>query len=101
MISNGFFKFFEGQIFRWENQAASLRCSSFLFDSAAEGLARADRLLAENPGIPNADVLARKRVNYAALDLLNRRKFDGAVSALDQLVSAPADPSQPRSWAQV
>ncbi len=65
------------------------------FDSAAEYFARADQLLAENPTAEGAAVLARKRENYAALDLLNRRRFAGAVSALDQLVSAPVDPQQP------
>ena len=65
------------------------------FDSAAEYFARADQLLAENPTAEGAAVLARKRENYAALDLLNRRRFASAVSALDQLVSAPVDPLQP------
>ncbi len=67
------------------------------FDSAAEHFARADTLLGENPGIEGAAILARKRANYAALDLLNRRSFESAVQALDQLASAPADASQPLS----
>jgi len=45
--------------------------------------------------LENAGVLARKRANYAALDLLNRRDFERAVGALDQLTLAPADRSQP------
>lgn len=65
------------------------------FDSAADYFARADKLLAENPTAEGAAVLARKRENYAALDLLNRRRFGNAVTALDQLVSAPVDPTQP------
>lgn len=65
------------------------------FDSATDYFTRADRLLSENPTAEGAAVLARKRENYAALDLLNRRRFAGAVSALDMLVSAPVDPQQP------
>ncbi len=67
------------------------------FDSAAESFARADRLIAENGGAEGIDILARKRANYAALDLLNRRNFENAVQSLDRLTIAPADPSQPLS----
>jgi CHAT domain-containing protein/tetratricopeptide (TPR) repeat protein len=65
------------------------------FDSAAANFAKADQLLAENPGIDGAAVLARKRENYTALDLLNRRNFTNAVSALNQISSEAADASQP------
>lgn len=71
------------------------------FDSATESFARADALLAENPGIENAAAFARKRANYAALDLLNRRDFERAVVALDQLTLAPVDSSQPLADARV
>lgn len=66
------------------------------FDSAGDYFARADALLAQNPNAENAAVLVRKRENYAALDLLNRRQFEQAIEQLGQLVSKPADdPSQP------
>ncbi len=67
------------------------------FDSAAETFRRADALLAANPGTENAAILARKRANYGALDLLNRRSFENAIRSLDQLTLAPADPNQPLS----
>ena len=65
------------------------------FDSAENYFARADQLLAENPGLPGAEVLVRKRRSYGALDLLNRRNFANAIAALDRLASAPTDPGQP------
>ncbi len=65
------------------------------FDSAQNYFERADQALAANPGLPGAEVLVRKRNSYAALDLLNRRNFANAVSALDRLASAPMDPTQP------
>ncbi len=67
------------------------------FDSAAESFQRADALLAANPGTEDAAVLARKRANYGALDLLNRRSFENAIRSLDQLTLAPVDPNQPLS----
>jgi tetratricopeptide (TPR) repeat protein len=67
------------------------------FDSAAESFTRADQLLADNPSMENAGVLARKRTNYAALDLLNRRNFENAIRSLDRLTTGPADASQPLS----
>ena len=67
------------------------------FDSAAENFQRADTLLAANPGIENAAILVRKRANYGALDLLNRRNFESAIRSLDRLTLAPADASQPLS----
>ena len=67
------------------------------FDSAAESFRRADDLLAANPGVEGAAILARKRANYGALDLLNRRSFTDAVASLDRLASAPSDPNQPLS----
>lgn len=65
------------------------------FDSAEAYFRRADALLAENPNLPGAEVLVRKRRSYGALDLLNRRNFANAVEALDRLASAPMDPGQP------
>lgn len=65
------------------------------FDSANEYFTRADALLLANPGLPDANVLQRKRQSYAALDLLNRREFTRAVGALDALASAPVDPKLP------
>ena len=65
------------------------------FDSAQDYFDRADKLLAENPNLPGASVLVRKRNSYGALDLLNRRNFANAIAALDRLASAPMDPSQP------
>lgn len=65
------------------------------FDSAANYFQRADVLLAATADIPGAEVLARKRQTYAALDLLNRRDFGNAVGMLDKLASAEVDPSQP------
>ncbi|MBW8785120.1 MAG: CHAT domain-containing protein [Novosphingobium sp.] len=65
------------------------------FDSAESYFAHVDQLLLANPGIPNAAVLALKRRSYAALDLLNRRKFGEAITALDQIASQRAEPGQP------
>jgi CHAT domain-containing protein/tetratricopeptide (TPR) repeat protein len=65
------------------------------FDSAQDYFDRADKLLAENPNLPGAEVLVRKRNSYGALDLLNRRNFSNAIAALDRLASAPMDPNQP------
>jgi CHAT domain-containing protein/tetratricopeptide (TPR) repeat protein len=65
------------------------------FDSAQDYFDRADKLLAENPNLPGAEVLVRKRNSYGALDLLNRRNFANAIAALDRLASAPMDPTQP------
>lgn len=65
------------------------------FDSANDYFTRADQLLAANPDVPGAAVLQRKRRNYAALDLLNRRDFTNAVSALEQLAQVQTEPDQP------
>ena len=65
------------------------------FDSAQEYFRQADALLVANSSIPGADVLARKRQNYAALDLLNRRDFSQAAGALNLLSTSVVDPSQP------
>jgi CHAT domain-containing protein len=65
------------------------------FDSASDYFNRADALLAANPGLPDGEVLIRKRRSYGALDLLNRRNFDTAIAALDQIASGPMDPGQP------
>jgi len=65
------------------------------FDSAQSYFDRADALIAANPNLPGAEVLVRKRNSYGALDLLNRRNFANAISALDKLASAPMDPGQP------
>ncbi|HUQ12827.1 MAG TPA: CHAT domain-containing protein [Novosphingobium sp.] len=65
------------------------------FDSAEDYFNRADALLAANPDLPGGEVLVRKRRSYGALDLLNRRNFDDAITALDRLASGPMDPGQP------
>ncbi|MDE2595331.1 MAG: CHAT domain-containing protein [Sphingomonadales bacterium] len=76
--------------------AAGLADSNLrFFDSAQTYFQRADQQLAANSGMPNAAVLARKRRTYGALDLLNRREFNSAVGAFDQLASAQAEAGQP------
>lgn len=76
--------------------AAGLADSNLrFFDSAKDYFDRADALLAANVGLPDAQVLIRKRASYAALDLLNRRSFEAATGALDRLTSGPAEAQQP------
>ena len=67
------------------------------FDSADEHFAKADILIAQNPSIEDAALLARKRKTYSALDMLNRRNFTAAIQSLDQLVSSPTDANYPLS----
>ena len=80
---------------------AGLADSNIRFnDSAAEHFTEADGLLAGSAGNRIA-FLQRKRDAYRALDLLNQRKFREALTALDQLVSAPAPVGQPLADAAV
>ncbi len=65
------------------------------FDSASDYFTRVDALLAANPGLPDAAVLARKRKIYSALDMLNRRSFDGAIGALRQADASDAAQNAP------
>ncbi len=65
------------------------------FDSAESYFQRADALIAANPGMAGAEVLARKRRTYAALDKLNRRDFATTIGALDLISSQPVDAGQP------
>ena len=65
------------------------------FDSADDYFRRADALLAANAGVPDGDILARKRRNYAQLHLLNKREFASAATSADQSMLAEFDPSQP------
>jgi tetratricopeptide (TPR) repeat protein len=65
------------------------------FDAATDHFQQADAAMDAAAISDRGALLARKRKTYAALDLLNRRSFAGAISSLDQLVSAPTDPSQP------
>lgn len=65
------------------------------FDSGNDYFKRADDLLAANPGLPDAALLARKRRTYAALDLLNRRSFgdaEGALGLITQTSNTSATP---------
>lgn len=65
------------------------------FDLASQHFGRADALLAANPGMDGSQLLQRRRQQYAALDQLNRRNFQEAIAALDQLTIAPSDPRYP------
>ncbi len=65
------------------------------FDSAESYFQRADAMIAANPGMPGAEVLARKRRTYAALDKLNRRDFVTAIGALDRIATQSAEAGQP------
>ena len=66
---------------------AGLADSNIRFTQAAdEHFARADQLIAAGAGKDRPRLL-RKRDTYQALDLLNRRQFKRALTALDQLVS--------------
>lgn len=65
------------------------------FPSAASYFERVDQLLAANSTIPGADVLARKRRSYMALDLLNRREFSTAAGALDRIATQQVEAGQP------
>ncbi len=65
------------------------------FDSAGAYFTRADELMAANPNIPESEILARKRRTYGALDLLNRRSFSEAISALDRLATRQVEEGQP------
>lgn len=65
------------------------------FDSAEDYFGRANTLLAQNAGVPGADVLLLKSRNYAALHLINKREFNVAASALDQGNAAAATADQP------
>lgn len=66
---------------------AGLADSNIRFTQAAdEHFARADQLIGASGG-ENRAILIRKRDTYRALDLLNRRQFRRALTALDQLVS--------------
>lgn len=73
---------------------AGLADSNIRFlDAADDHFARADALISQGVGEQQA-LLIRKRDTYRALDLLNRRQFRAALSALDQLVStrSPTEP---------
>lgn len=70
---------------------AALADSNIRFNqSAAEHFARADALIDAGVGADQA-VLVRKRDTYKALDLLNRRQYRRALTALSQLTSARSD----------
>jgi tetratricopeptide (TPR) repeat protein len=74
---------------------AGLADSNIKFaDAAAEHFARADEIIAAGAGANNPFLL-RKRDTYRALDLLNRRRFRQSLIALEQLVSATPEESQP------
>ena len=65
------------------------------FDSADDYFRRADTLLAANASLPGADILARKRRNYAALHLLNKHDYVAVSTSLEQTDLATFDPDQP------
>lgn len=65
------------------------------FDSADDYFGRASGLLAQNAGIPGADVLQMKSRNYSALHLINKREFTVAASALDMATMGEAPEGQP------
>ena len=74
---------------------AGLADSNISFgESAADHFAEADRLIATAPQAHSAFLL-RKREAYTALDLLNRRRFRAALTALDRLVLTKASADQP------
>ena len=73
---------------------AGLADSNIRFTQAAdEHFRRADQLISGSEG-EQRSLLIRKRATYRALDLLNRRQFRSALTALDQLISARST-SQP------
>lgn len=82
---------------RIELQLAAALADSNLrfFETASEHFARADALLAANPGLPDEAILVRKRRTYAALDLLNRRKFNDVISALSDASITRTEVGQP------
>jgi CHAT domain-containing protein len=61
------------------------------FSSAQQYFARAQDLIAQNPGMPGAGALERKRRNYTALDLLNQRQFSSVAGSLTQAKPETAD----------
>ncbi|MFN4220872.1 MAG: CHAT domain-containing protein [Novosphingobium meiothermophilum] len=65
------------------------------FDSSDDYFARANALLAQNAGIPGADVLQAKSRNYAALHLINKREFGIAATALEAGSGAAVSADQP------
>lgn len=65
------------------------------FESADDYFGRANGLLAQNAGIPGADVLQMKSRNYAALHLINKREFNVVASALDVAGTSAAAENQP------
>ncbi len=74
---------------------AGLADSNLTFeDSARQRFAQADGLIAQSDG-ERAAYLQRKRDAYVALDLLNRRQYAEALTALDRLVSAEPRADQP------
>jgi hypothetical protein len=58
------------------------------FPSAQQYFARAQEVIAQNPGMPGAELLERKRRNYTALDLLNQRQFASVTGSLSQTDTA-------------
>lgn len=60
------------------------------FGSAQQYFVRAQDVIAQNPGMPGAEALERKRRNYAALDLLNQRQFSSVAGSLQQVKAAEA-----------
>jgi hypothetical protein len=73
---------------------AALADSNIRFPQAAAGhFERAQQLL--GPGGVNDPVLLRKRDIYMALDLLNQRKFNAALTALDRLLLGGGEAGQP------
>jgi hypothetical protein len=74
---------------------AGLADSNIRFrDSAAAHFSRADALINAGEGADTA-LLIRKRDTYRALDLLNRRQFRNALTALERLLIAPTKADQP------
>lgn len=74
---------------------AGLADSNISFQqSADEHFAQADAIVARDPAAATT-FLRRKRNTYQALDLLNRRRFRPALTALEQLVSAQVAADQP------
>jgi hypothetical protein len=60
------------------------------FSSAQQYFTRAQEVIVQNPGMAGAEVLERKRRNYAALDLLNQRQFSSVAGSLQQAKAAEA-----------
>jgi CHAT domain-containing protein/tetratricopeptide (TPR) repeat protein len=74
---------------------AGLADSNIRFaDTAKEHFDEADAIMASSPDA-NTEFLHRKRDAYHALDLLNRRQFPAALTALDKLVSGEIAADQP------